>query len=210
MANLFKKAATASTVKVSKSKEKKLRASLSDDYFDKIKRLQELNTRLKQDGAEADLISDEIKEIAREKWCSIYEKTGKNPGSIMLEVKSELDTAQCMFLAQDKYLKITPEMAEDLKNKYGEDIVEETNTFGFDSEMIEKYGDVLSDLIENCTSIRSADKEKIITSTKSITIKKGVIDNFKKIADDYNEPLISILEQVRPIVALKNLEVING
>lgn len=210
MANLFKKAAETATPKSAKAKEKKLRVSLSNDFFDKMKKLEVLNTRLKQDKAEADIISDEIKEVAKVEWSKLYDKTKRNPGSIMLEAKDGLDITQCMFLAQDKYLTITPERAEDIKAKYGDDLIEERNTFSFDSEMIEKYGEILSDLIENCNQIPERDKESIIVSTKTISIKKGVIDDFSRISTEYNEEVFDIFEQVKPVVALKGVELIKG
>ena len=47
-----------------------------------------------------------------------------------------------------------------LKETYGAEIVEEETTFSFDSTMIEKYGEVLSRLIEECGDIAEKDKEK--------------------------------------------------
>ena len=179
--SLFKKAADSATTKSSKSKEKKLRVTLSNEFFDKMKKLEVLNTRLKQDKAEADIISDEIKEVAKVEWSKLYDKTKKNPGSIMLEVKEGLDTTQCMFLAQDKYLTVTPERAEDIKAKYGENVIDEKDSFSFDSDMIEKYGDILSQLIENCNEIPERDKE-----------------------------VFDIFEQIKPVVALKGVELIKG
>jgi hypothetical protein len=53
------------------------------------------------------------------------------------------------------------------------------NYFLFDNEMIEKYGEVLSRMIEECAEIAERDREKIIKAVTSYSVAKGTIDNFK-------------------------------
>jgi hypothetical protein len=90
------------------------------------------------------MLNDELKDLARDEWAKLYDKTGKNPESVMLEyVKEENDdTAQFMFIPTDKYITITPARAEELQDLYGETIVEEKTVFSFDNAMIEKYGEI--------------------------------------------------------------------
>jgi hypothetical protein len=76
--------------------------------------------------------------------------------------------------------------------------------------MIEKYGDILSKLIENCNEIPERDKESIIISTKTISSKKGIIDDLSRISSEFNEEVFDIFEQVKPVVALKSVELIKG
>ena len=71
--------------------------------------------------------------------------------------------------------------------------------------MIEKYGEVLSMLIENCPDIDEKDKEKIIKATTKYSVAKGTIDQFAKYGD-----VVEVMEAVKPVVALKNIEVIKG
>lgn len=206
MANLFKTAKSKAPAKA-KAKDEKVRIHVEDpSFFDKVKKLEDLQDVMKSAKAKADMISDELKDIAKEKWCELYEKTGKNPGSVMLEhVNSNDDTAQIMMVPSDKYISITEERAEELKETFGEEIVEEKTTFSFDNEMIEKYGEVISRLIEECGEIAEKDKEKIIKASTSFSIAKGTIDNFKKYGDAFE-----MMETVKPVVALKNVEVIKG
>jgi hypothetical protein len=110
-----------------------------------------------------------------------------------------------MFVPTDKYISINEERAEELKEAYGEDIVEEKTTFAFDSDMVEKYGEVLSMLIENCDEIKESDREKIIKAVTTYSVAKGTIDKFKEYGD-VNE----MLETVKPVVAIKNVEIIKG
>ena len=206
MANLFSKAKKAAPVKA-KAKDQKVRISIEDPtFFDRVQKLEQLQDTMKSAKAKADMISDELKDLGKEKWAELYAETGKNPGSVMLEQVNDLDdTAQFMFVPTDKYITINEERADELRETYGDEIVEEDTTFSFDSRMIEKYGEVLSELIMNSPDIAESDKEKIIKATTKFSVAKGTIDNFNK----YGE-VSEVMEAVRPVVAIKNVEVING
>jgi len=203
--SLFDKAKKAAPVKT-KAKDQKVRLTVSDPtFFEKVEKLEQLNDQLKSAKAKADMISDEIRDVAKEAWMEQYSKTGKNPESVMVCQENGLDVAQLMFVPTDRYITITPDRAEELQEVYGEEIVEEETTFSFDSTMIEKYGEILSDLIMNSPDIAEADKEKIIKATTKYSVAKGTID---KLAD-YGD-ISEMMETVKPVVALKNVEVIKG
>ena len=205
--SLFTKAKKAAPAKSTSSKDKKVRLVVEDPtFFEKVEKLETLQETLKSAKAKADLISEELKDIARDLWSDEYEKTKRNPESVMIvQENSTGDTASFMFLATDKYISINEERAEELKEAYGEDIVEEKTTFAFDNDMIEKYGEVLSMLIENCDDIKESDKEKIIKAVTTYSVAKGTIDKFNQ----YGE-VVEMLETVKPVVAIKNVEIIKG
>jgi hypothetical protein len=207
MANLFKKAAKNSTTTTKSAKDEKVRIKIEDpSFFDKIQKLESLNDQMKVAKAKSDMISDELRDLAKDEWAKLYDKTGKNPGSVMLEhVNVNDDTAQLMFIPTDKYISVNAEKAEELRETYGDDIVTEETTFGFDSAMIEKYGEILSRLIEESDEISARDKEKIITAKTTFTVAKGTIDKLDKYGD-----VTSVMEAVKPVVMLKNIEVIKG
>jgi hypothetical protein len=60
-------------------------------------------------------------------------------------------------------------------------------------------------LIENCADIADADREKIITATTKYSVTKGTIDKLNQYGD-----VTEVMEAVKPVVALKNVEVIKG
>lgn len=205
MANLFSKAKKAAPV-TKAAKDKKIRLQVTDpNFFSKVEKLEQLNDTLKSAKAQADMISDEIKDLAKSEWVDYYSQTGKNPESVMIVQEVAGDTAQVMFIPTDKYITVTEARAEELRETYGEEIVEEETTFSFDSTMIEKYGEVLSMLIENCADITDADKEKIIKATTKYSVAKGTIDKLNQYGD-----VTEVMEAVKPVVALKNVEVIKG
>jgi len=206
MASLFDKAKKTSAVKTTAAKDKKVRLNVTDPtFFSKVEKLEQLNDTLKSAKAQADMISDEIKDLAKSEWVDYYSQTGKNPESVMIVQEVAGDTAQVMFIPTDKYITVTEARAEELRETYGEEIVEEDTTFAFDSAMIEKYGEVLSMLIENCSDITDADKEKIIKATTKYSVAKGTIDKLNQYGD-----VQEVMEAVKPVVALKNVEVIKG
>ena len=205
MANLFNKAKTTAP-KTAAKKDEKVRINLNDpDFFTKVYKLEILQDRMKSDKAQADMLADEIKDLSKEEWVRLYEKTGKNPGSIFVESIVNDQTAQVMFVPSDKYITVNADKAEVLIEKYGEDIIEEKTTFSFDNDMIEKYGEVLSNLIMSCDDISDSDKERIIKASTAYSISKGTIDKMK-----FFGPIGEIMEEIKPVVALKNVEVVKG
>lgn len=208
MASLFAKAKTAAPVKTTAGKDEKVRIKIQDaSFFDKVEKLEVLLDNQKRDKAKSDMLNDELKDLARDEWAKLYDKTGKNPESVMLEyVKEENDdTAQFMFIPTDKYITITPARAEELQDLYGETIVEEKTVFSFDNAMIEKYGEIISRMIEESTDIAEKDKEKIIKATTSFSVAKGTIDNFSKLGN-----VQELMEATKPVVMLKNIGIIKG
>ena len=205
MANLFNKAKTTAP-KTAAKKDDKVRINLNDpDFFTKVYKLEILQDRMKSDKAQADMLADEIKDHSKEEWVRLYEKTGKNPGSIFVESIVNEQTAQVMFVPSDKYITVNADKADVLIEKYGQDIIEEKTTFSFDNDMIEKYGEVLSNLIMSCDDISDSDKEKIIKASTAYSISKGTIDKMK-----FFGPIGEIMEEVKPVVSLKNVEVVKG
>ena len=207
MASLFDKAKKSAPAKTTNTKDQKVRITIEDaSFFDKVSKLEQLNDTMKVAKAKADMISDELRDLGKQEWSALYTKIGKNPGSVMLEhVNSNDDTAQIMFVPTDRYITITAERAEELQETYGEEIVEEKTVFSFDNDMIELYGEILSRMIEESSEIADKDKEKIIKATTAYSVAKGTIDDFKKYGD-----VSEMIEMVKPVVALKNVEVIKG
>jgi hypothetical protein len=202
--NLFSKAK--SIAPKTKVKDEKVRVNLNDfDFFDKVSTLEMLQDRMKSDKAQADMLSDEIKDLSKEEWVRLYDKTGKNPGSILVESQNGGQTATVMYVPSDKYISLNADRADTLIGKYGDDIIEEKTTFAFDNDMIEKYGEVLSNLIMKCNDISDDDKERIIKATTTFSVAKGTIDRMNQYGS-INE----VMDEIKPVISLKNVEVING
>lgn len=204
--SLFAKAKSKAATKTTEKKDSKVRIKVDDvTFFEKVQTLETLQENMKRDKAKADMISDEIKDLGKEKWAELYEKSGRNPGSVMLESIVAGDTAQVMFVPSDKYISLTQEKADILREEFGENIVEEKTTFAFDNDMIEKYGEVISRLIEESDEISDDDKGKIIKAVTSFSVSKGTIDVMKTYGN-----VSEVMDQVKPVISLKNVEVVKG
>lgn len=204
--SLFSKAKATAKTTTPKAKDSKASCIVNDpDFFNKVQMLEILQENMKRDKAKADMLADEIKEVSKDEWVSLYEKTGVNPGSILIEAEQDGETASVMFVPSDKYISIGGDRAEELVEKYGEGIVEEKTTFSFDNFMIEKYGDILSRMIEESTEIADSDKDKIIKAVTTFSVAKGTIDKMRQFGK-----VAEVMEEVKPVVALKNVEIIKG
>jgi hypothetical protein len=83
MANLFTKAKKSAPVKPSKAKDEKVRLVVEDPtFFSKVEKLEALNDQMKAAKAKADMISDELRDVAKTEWLNQYERTNKNPVNI--------------------------------------------------------------------------------------------------------------------------------
>lgn len=204
--SLFAKAKKTAVTTTKAAKDKKVRLQVTyPDFFSKVEKLEQINDRMKSDKAVVDMLSDELKDIAKAEWVDYYSKTGKNPESVVICQEVAGDTAQFLFVPSDKYISVTESRAEELRETFGDEIITEETTFGFDSTMIEKYGEILSRLIEESTEISESDKEKIITAKTTYSVAKGTIDKLNQ----YGE-VSEVMEAVKPVVAMKNVEVIKG
>lgn len=202
--NLFSKSNSV-TVKTKISDEKS-RIDLNDvEFFKKVNLLDRLQERMKSDKAQADILSDEIKELSKEEWVRLYEKNGNNPGSIQLESYLNDEVASVMYVPSDKYINLNADKADHLIEKYGADIIEEKTIFTFDNTMIEKYGEIISMMIINSKDIQDEDKEKIIKASTTYSIAKGTIDKLKSFG-----PIGEVMEEVKPVVSLKNIQIVQS
>ena len=70
--------------------------------------------------------------------------------------------------------------------------------YKFNAELVEKYGQVLSELILNCPAIDDMDKGNLISGEKTFSVAKGSIDRLMQ----YDNPE-QVFELINPIIALK-------
>ena len=209
--SLFAKAKKAAPEKKIDPKKAKPRVTVNiPGFFEKLKRQAFLKKEIKSIEAESELLDEEIKEVGKSEWAKLYQEDGVNPESIMIEAKHNNDTAQYMLLVADKYIIINQERADFLKEAYGEEIVTTSETYEFDQKMVEKYGEVISDLIMNCDQIAEDDKEKIIKAKVTNTIAKGTLDKLKIYADKAECSVADMIDIVKPVTSTKNVEYIEA
>ena len=204
MANLFKaakeKGATASP------SPQKTEVEVNDPKFHlNLTRLAEVNKQIDELSAESSILAAEVKERSISEFAKLYETTGKYPGSFIIRGTGmkKLPAASLMFIPTDKYIKIGEERYNDLVDTYGEDIASEKTTYNMNSELVEKYGELLSNAIAKIKEIPDSDKAKLISAITSFEIKKGTISDL----DKFGGTIPEMLEEVKPIYQMKNVKV---
>ena len=157
-----------------------------------ISRYDELKAIMKNAKAESDLIGGRIKEVGFQKWLELYEQNRTNPNSIDLIDGDE----NIMLQVKDSYKKVEPEKRAILQENYP-DLLETTIVYTMDTTLLDKYGEVLTNLINNSKDIEEKDKEKLVKGESTTTIKSGSVDKLL----NYPNPE-EVFTLIEPVMAL--------
>lgn len=203
MANLFQKAKTNGTEKPVKASNK-TEVVVKDSVLEaNIKRLAQINTEMDSLKAEQGDLTSQVKSRAIEEFTSLYNREKKYLGSFNLVA----GTSSLMVIPTDKYLTIDEEKFNYLKKEYGAEMVEEKDTYILDTEMVEKYGDIISKLIEKCKDIPDEDKAKLIKVETKRSVRKGTIQViFEKFKKFTGNKLSGLVSDIQPVFQLKNVK----
>lgn len=182
-------------VKVPKAKEEKISVSvpaLKEDIENFIQYKEEmdfLKTKIQD-------LESKIHETGKKEFAKLFKANHKNPDSFYLAADED---TRLMYLPTDKYHSIDDEQKNFLEKKYGKDVIEEKTAFTFDPDMLQKYGDAISNLIMKSKDISNEDKTKLITATVSYSVKKGTIDRF----DEFKTGIKEAIEDFSPVMQIK-------
>jgi hypothetical protein len=170
---IFAAAKEKSAAKAEK-KNDKLNVPIPGSEFDKnLVKMAFLDAQIDQLTAQYEMLKGIIKEKGYETFLDVYAKSGGFPGSFILS--SDSDT-HLMFMPTDKYIKCDDVRATELKEAYGEDVITEKTEYVFNAVLLDKYGEIFSDFIENCAEIAEDDKYEIIQSKVTYGVSKGAIE----------------------------------
>ena len=142
-----------------------------------------------------------IKAAGEEMFISHMNVTGKRKESFILSN----DTNSVLYIIQDSYVKanLDEERIGYLKDTYGEDIIDVKSKYVFDSDMVEKYGELISKAIEKIKGIPDADKAQIIKVEESPSIRKGTIEKLRDIAVAAKTSVLALFKDIQPTQQLK-------
>jgi len=196
--NLFaKKKAAAKTTPAAKKDDKTTVLIPGIDFDTNLKRFNELKTSIANDTAELKGLEGDIKGEGVEKFIELYEKGQRNPGSFKLASDSG---EKIMVIAMDRYLKVDDERAEEMKEEFGEEIIDEQTTFAFNATLLEKYQEEISDLIMNAKFMTDSEKEDLIVPTVTLSVKKGAINEAMTLGKG---KVADFLGSIQPVLQLK-------
>lgn len=193
--NLFAKSKENAT---SKKADKHEVVEISKKYEKHLSRMAEIDALMAELEAEKTTLDAGVREEAKTAMINLYNQKNSFPGSI----KVVAGARSFLFITADKYIKIDEARAKELSEKYGEETVSEKTVFSLNPVMVEKYSQVLSDLIMNSKKISNDDKEKLIESTTTWSVAKGMIEKLRN-ATFAKFNLSELIEDIRPIFSVK-------
>ncbi|MFV2013883.1 MAG: hypothetical protein ACC656_00505 [Candidatus Heimdallarchaeota archaeon] len=199
MANMFAKAKKKETPKKAKSEKREVILDTSgfNPKFDKIVKLkEEIDIR----GAKLKVLLGEVLIEAKTKFVTIFDKEQKYPGSFMLLAPNG---TKCMVVPMERYPKVDDDVKVMLEEVYGKEdcpVTTET-TFSFEPRLLEKYGEVISEMIENSDDIDQDDKDDLFVATTTMNITKGSIQKLHTLGDGDVQANFDLLQ---PSFQLKN------
>lgn len=186
--NLF-----AQNTKVKETAKKPEKAVMeAPDLDDKVQRYSDLKAIIDAHTAELKMIEGDIKQRGRGLFIDQYSAAKLRPESFKIKDNTG---ASCLMIVMDKYTAVDEGKAEILR---ANDLLNENVTYKFNAELVEKYGEILSQLIIDCPHIEEADKGNLISGEICYSVKKGSIDRLMQ----YDNPS-AIFDLINPIVSLK-------
>lgn len=196
-ANLFAK----KTAKAPAKKNDKLNVNVSGKEFaEKLDKFATLKAQIENLESELAMSQEFVKATSIAEFAKLVETKKNNPGSFTL---TSDNGGTVMFLPTKRYIKIDEAAAENLKETYGESIVEETTKYSFNTDVLMRNMDVISDLIQNSTEISDDDKENLIEGITTFTIEKDTLDKVYVLANESKNSVSEVLEDIQPVYQLK-------
>jgi len=200
--NLFDKAKSVAEVKKT---EKHTVVNLKPEFEESLIRMAKINTELADLETEKAVLDTEVREAAKLEMINLYDQKKIFPRTL----KVVAGTMGFQFITSDKYITIDQERCEELRKTYGNGITNEETTYYFNTEILMKYQEVISDLLMLTKKISDNDKENLLLSNTTFSIKKGTINNLTKIASDKKLKSVGqIMEDIRPIFSIKSIQAI--
>lgn len=181
------------TTKTKETKSKSTHKVFKTELSDKIQKFAQLKAQIDALTGELKMIEGDIKTQGKDIFLSEYEKNKCTPENFKMEDETG---NTCLFICMDKYTSVDENKAE-LLREY-EDILDENVTYKFNTELVEKYGSVLSEMIMNCMGIDDSDKPNLISGEKTYSVKKGSIDRLMKYKN-----IREVFELINPVCSLK-------
>jgi hypothetical protein len=161
---------------------------------DKVQQFLTLKETIETATGQLKMLEGDIKQTGRFLFMKEYKDNLSTPDNFKMQDKTG---ATCMFIVMDKYTQVDETKAEVLRG-VSENLLEEKTTFTIDADLVDKYGEVLSELICGSSQIAEADKYKLISGVKSFSVKKGTIDRLLQ----FENPR-EVFELINPVIALK-------
>ena len=198
MKNLFDNAKSKPSTAAKKTDDKiivTVKESEIKGFGMKIERLNTLRTEQKESEAELKMIGADVNDIAREKYLELYKGHGENVG--MFYIMAESGT-KFKVTPADAYKTVNEEKFDELTKKFGEDLCNHDTEYSFNSKVLAKHMDLISDWIMS-SDIPDDDKANLLVRKDKFSIKKGTINELS----NYGKKMDKVFEAIHPTVQIK-------
>jgi hypothetical protein len=174
-----------------KDRRQKKRREVLTDLQTELAEFVGLDKQIKQLERRKKVLHDCILSAAKDRFLEVYRDEDRSPGSF--EVGEGV-----LVVPMDRFRKLSKDDAVDMQKKYYEDIIVETIEYSFNTDMIAKHSDAVSDAIMSSGDIEEDDKLKIIIATTSHQVRKGSLSTIPS-----EHRTIEFLQDVGAIWCLK-------
>jgi hypothetical protein len=165
-----------------------------------LKELEKIDSKLEGLTKRRELIRKVLVSSGKKAMVNLYDETNIFPGTVKIVAKSR----SFQFITSDRYSEIDENRFKELTKKFSNEIAEEKTTYSFNNEILQKYKDVISDLLLKSKKIKDEDKEKLLTSHTIYMVKKGTINKLAKFASDCKTTIAKMVDEISPIFSIKS------
>ena len=180
-------------------KDDKLTVVIPGAEFSKsLARFNQLKVEVANLTTELKELDGSIKEIGVEKFVELYDSMKRNPGTFKL---ASDDGDKVMLIAMDRYISVADDIrANELKESWGDEIVEENVTYSFNNELLTKHQDKIEELLMSADFLSEKEKEELIVGSTKYNVKKGAINDAMTVGKG---KIVDFLGDIQPVVQLK-------
>lgn len=194
---LGKRVVAAKTSKVKKD-TRPVAIVKGQDFAEKLKNFNALKLEIKNKTAEQKSIEGDIKSTALDEYIKMYTSMKRNPETIKVESENG---DKIMFVVAKKYSgSVDDERAEELREQYGKDFVEEKSELIMNNNLLNKYSEKLEELIMSADFMTDEEKEELFIEKVTYSIKPSAIDEAFTSGNGNVEDLIN---DINPVLMLK-------
>jgi len=173
-----------------KKSEKKLFSAI--ELEGKISQFTALKNQIDNLTGQLKMIEGEVKERAKIEFFNQYRKERRKPDNFKLQ---DAEGGQLMAIFMDKYGIVDAEKAERLKEY---NLITEKKVFKFNNELLEKYQDIIAEVLTNCPDIDAEDKPNLIEGELTYHVESGAIEKLFAFPN-----MEEVFELIKPVIALK-------
>ena len=163
-----------------------------------LTKLSNLNAQIAELEAEKAILDSTVREAGKDAMIALYKAKKSFPGTL----KVISGAMSFMFITADRYKKIDEDRFNELTEEYSTKLVEENTTFSFNTAILMKYMDHISEILMKSKKLSDEEKENLLESETSYLVKKGTI---KELYSHTNK-IDDMIDDIQPVFSIKAVQ----